>query len=64
MLQKQGMVASGFTKYTRSAGDHCKLKTKDTKELPGGAVVTTLHVHCRGTRFNPRAETEIPQSKW
>ena len=57
MLQKQGMVASGFKKYTRSAGDHWKLETKDTRELPGGAVVAMLHAHCRGTRFDPRAET-------
>lgn len=36
-------MASGIKKYTWSAGDHCKLETKNTKEFPGGAVVTTAH---------------------
>ena len=28
-------MASGIKEYTRSARDHCKSKTKNTKEFPG-----------------------------
>lgn len=40
--------------------------TKNTSffKFPGSPVVRTLHFHCWGPRFNPRAGNEDPQSTW
>ena len=33
-------------------------------EFPGGPVVRTPRLHCRGPGFNPWLGTKIPQAAW